>query len=182
MKGIPISKKAGFESVEDLSRTAVGFFQKHTRICNHTSGCLQRWMVSCMYGVPNEQGLHCTTQCLMQEFLNLVDWKGLDLPSTERRYKASVKRFERSPTVLAEWIELREPLARFRAESGKETSDDMGSNDMTSRAERQRKSDASPVEFCRRGLAGGNVWDSFADLLKIMKLRGVGADDIKEVQ
>jgi len=31
-------------------------------------------------------------------------------------------------------------------------------------------------------VAGGNVWDSLADLLKIMKLRGVGADDVKEVR
>jgi len=53
---------------------------------------------------------------------------------------------------------------------------------MTSKAERKRKSDLSPVEFCRRSLAGGNVWDSLADLLKIMKLRGVGADDVKEVR
>ena len=53
---------------------------------------------------------------------------------------------------------------------------------MTSKVERKWKSDASPVEFCRRSLAGGNVWDSLADLLKIMKLRGVGADDVKEVR
>jgi len=49
--------------------------------------------------VPNAQGLHRTTQSLMQEYLNLVDWKGLELLSTERRCKASVKKFERSPTV-----------------------------------------------------------------------------------
>ena len=60
--------------------------------------------------VPNAPGLHCTTQCLTQEYLNLVDWKGLELPSTERRCKASVKKFERSPTVLAEWIELKKHL------------------------------------------------------------------------
>jgi len=53
---------------------------------------------------------------------------------------------------------------------------------MTSKAERKRKSDASPVDFCRRSLAGGNVWDPLADLLKIMKLRRVGADDVNEVQ
>jgi len=53
---------------------------------------------------------------------------------------------------------------------------------MTSEAERKRKSDASPVEFCRRSLAGDNVWDSLADLLKIIKLRGAGADDVKEVR
>ena len=49
----------------------------------------------------------------MQEYLNLVDWKGLEPPSTEKRCKASVKKFERSPTVLAEWIELKETLTKF---------------------------------------------------------------------
>jgi len=117
----------------------------------------------------------------MQEYLNLVDWKGLELPSTEKRCKVSVEKFERSPTVLAEWIELKGNLAKFQAERGNETSDDKRSNDMTSKAEHKRKSGASPVEFCRRSLAGGNVWDSLADLLKIMKLRGVGAADVKKV-
>jgi len=27
----------------------------------------------------------------------------------------------------------------------------------------------------------GNEWDALADLLKIMKLRGLGVDDVKEV-
>ena len=90
---------------------------------------------------PNAQGFHRTTQFLMQEYQNLVDWKGLERPSTEKRCKASVKKFEHFPTVLAEWIELKEILAKFQAERGNETSDDKGSNDMTSRAE--RKSDAS---------------------------------------
>jgi len=86
--------------------------------------------------------------------------------------------------VLAEWIKLKETLAKFQgiqAERGNEISDDKGSDDMTSKAERKQKSDASPVEFCCRSLAGGNIWDSFADLLKIMKLQGAGADDVKEV-
>jgi len=51
-----------------------------------------------------------------------------------------------------------------------------------SKTEHKRRSDASPVEFCQRSLAGGNVWDSLADLLKIMKPQGVGADDVKEVR
>jgi len=38
------------------------------------------------------------------------------------------------------------------------------------------------VKFCRRSLAGGNILDSLAELLKIMKRRGVGADDVKEVR
>jgi len=84
--------------------------------------------------------------------------------------------------VLAEWLELKEALTKFQVERGNETSDDKRSDDMTSEAERKRKSEASPVEFCRRSLAGGNVWDSLADLLKIMKLRGLGADDVKEVR
>jgi len=84
--------------------------------------------------------------------------------------------------VLAEWIELKETLAKFQAERGNETSDDKGSDDMTSKAKRKRKSDARPVEFCRRSLAEGNVWDSLADLLRIIKLRGAGSDDVKEVR
>jgi len=84
--------------------------------------------------------------------------------------------------VLAEWIELKETLAKFQAARGKETSDDKGSDDLTSKAERKQKSDAHPAEFCRRSLAGGNVWDSLADLLEVMKLRGAGADDVQKVQ
>jgi len=53
---------------------------------------------------------------------------------------------------------------------------------MKSKAKRKRESDTSPVEFCHRSLAGGNVWDSLDDLLKIRKLRGIGADDVKEVR
>jgi len=182
-KDMPISKTAGFESVEDLPRTAVGFGPKgyqdlppQLRL-SATSNGQQKFRVR----VPNAHAIHYTTQFLMQEYLNLVDWKGLELSSTERRCTATVKKFECSPMVLAEWIELKETVTKFQSERGKETSDDKGSNDMTSKAERRRKSDASPVEFCRRSLAGGNVWGSLADLLKIMKLRGVGVDDVKEV-
>jgi len=122
-KGIPILKRAGSESVEDLPRTAVGFSSKayqdlppRLRL-SATSNGEQRVRVR----VPNAQGLHRITQFLMQEYLNLVDWKGLELPSTEKRCEASVKKFERSPTVLAEWIELKETLAKFQAERGNET-------------------------------------------------------------
>jgi len=41
--------------------------------------------------------------------------------------------------VLAEWIELKEALAKFQAERGNETSDDKRPDDMTSKAERKRK-------------------------------------------
>jgi len=118
----------------------------------------------------------------MQEYLSLVDWKGLKLPLIERRYKAIVKKFECSPTVWAKCIKVKETLAKLQAERGRETLDDKGSDDTTSKAKPKRKSVASPMEFWRRSLAAGNVWDSVADLLKIMKLRGVGANDVKEVQ
>jgi len=118
-KGIPILKKAGFESVEDLPRTAEGFSSNAYQDLppqlklSATLNGEQRVRVH----VPNAQGLHRTTQFLMQECLNVVDRKGLrlTLPSTERRCKASVKKFERSPTMLAEWIELKETLAKFQA-------------------------------------------------------------------
>ena len=55
--------------------------------------------------------------------------------------------------MLAEWLELKETLAKFQAEKGNETSDKKGSDDMTSKAERKRKSEASPVVFCHRSLA-----------------------------
>jgi len=103
-KGIPILRRAGFESVKDLPKTAVGFSSKayqdlppQLRL-SATSNGEDRVRVR----VPKAQGLHRTTQFLMQEYLNLVDWKGLRLPSTKKRCKASVKKFERSPTVFAE--------------------------------------------------------------------------------
>jgi len=46
-------------------------------------------------------------------------------------------------------MDLKETLAKFQAERGNETSDDNGSDDMTSKAERKQKSDASPVEFSK---------------------------------
>ena len=86
-KGISILKKAVFESVEDLPRIAVGFISKayqdlppQLRL-SATSNSEQRVQVR----VPNAQGLHRTNQFLMQAYLNLVVWKGLDLPSTEKR-------------------------------------------------------------------------------------------------
>ena len=57
--------------------------------------------------------------------------------------------------MLAECIEVKETLARFQAERGNKTSDDKESDNMTSKAKRKRKSDACPVEFCRRSLAEG---------------------------
>jgi len=132
-----ILKKAGFESVDNLPRpvTAVGFSSKayenlllQLRL-SITSDGEQRVRVL----VPKEQGLHCITQFLMQEYPNLVDWKILELSSTERRCKASVQTFERSPAVWEEWTELTDTLAKFQAARGKETSGNEGSDNVTSK-------------------------------------------------
>jgi len=83
--------------------------------------------------------------------------------AAERRCKASAKRFERSRTALAEWTELKETLTKFLAARGKETSDDKGSNDVTSKAaESNWKSFANLLDLCSRKLARGNMWDSLA--------------------
>ena len=73
-KGIPILKRAEFESVEDLPRTAVGFSSKayldlppQLRLSTPSNG-EQRVRVR----VPNAR-IHRTTQFLVQEYLNLVD-------------------------------------------------------------------------------------------------------------
>jgi len=72
-KGLPISKKVEFESVEDLPRTAVVFSSKAYQDLPPqprspaTSNGEQRVQVR----VPNAQGLHHTTLFLMQEYLHL---------------------------------------------------------------------------------------------------------------
>jgi len=61
-KVIPVLKKAGFESVQDLPKTAIRFVQKHQDLppqlrSSATSNGEQRVRVL----VPNAQGLHHTT-------------------------------------------------------------------------------------------------------------------------
>ena len=75
----------------------------------------------------------------------------------QRRCKASVKKFERSSTVLAEWIEPKETLAKFQAERGNETSDEKGSDDMTSKAKAsgsQTQAQCKPIGVLPQKLGG----------------------------
>ena len=111
-KGSSIFDKIGFESVKDLPRIPIDFSSNAS-----TNLPTQLWLSTTSNGeqrvrvlVPNEQGIHCTTQFVMQEYLNLADWKSLELSSAERRCQAIVKRFERFPTTWAEWIELKDFL------------------------------------------------------------------------
>ena len=77
---MPILKKAGFKSVEDITRRAVGFSSNACQDLppqlrlSATSNEQRVWVF-----VPNAQELHLTTQLFMQECLHLVDWKGLEL-------------------------------------------------------------------------------------------------------
>ena len=96
-QSIQISKKSGFESVEGLPRTAVGFSSNAYQDLPP-----QLRLSATSRSIPNAYGLHRTTRFLMQEYINLVDREGLELPSTKRRCIASVNKFERSPMVLSE--------------------------------------------------------------------------------
>jgi len=103
----------------------------------------------------------------MREYSNLVDLIGLELSSTETRCKVIVKKFERSQTMWAERIKLKETLAKFQPVIGNDTSTDRWSKYVTLKAaERKRRSDASPMEFNRRSLAAGSACDFLPDLLK----------------
>ena len=61
--------------------------------------------------IPVVQGLSQKQRQLMQQYLKLVDWQGLKLPSAERRQRDSLKRFERSVEVLKDWIRLKKEFA-----------------------------------------------------------------------
>jgi len=76
----------------------------------------------------------------------------------------------------------KETLAQLQDARGKETSDDRRSDDVTSSGRTQAEIRCKPSRVYRSSMAGGNVWDSLADLLKIMNLREVGKDDEKEIQ
>ena len=111
-----IIKKTGYESVEDLPRTAVSFrssaYQELAPVLRltETSNSAHRIRLR----VPNQAGIDCRTQGQLQEYLNLVDWRGLELSSTGKMCKTSVKRFECSVAVWAAWIKLTETLLECR--------------------------------------------------------------------
>jgi len=112
-KDMPILKKAGFESVEDLPRTSVGFRSKAYKDLQPqlrlpaTSNGEQRVRVL----VPNAQELHRTTQFLIQKYLNVVDWKGLELSSRERRFKFECQEIRTLPNGVGRvnWMERTSP-------------------------------------------------------------------------
>ena len=89
-KGVLILRKMGYGSVEDLPRTKSGFNSSAYQQLplafklSETSDGEQRICIL----VPKVQGLHSTTQLRMHEYLNLADWQGLALPSTDKRRKA----------------------------------------------------------------------------------------------
>jgi len=81
------------------------------RICA-TSNSEQRVQVL----IPVVQGLSQKQRQLMQQYFELVDWKGLKLPSAERRQRDSLKSFERSVEVWKDWIRLKKELATLGEE------------------------------------------------------------------
>jgi len=59
---------------------------------------------------PVVQGLSLKQRQLMQQYFELVDWQGLNLPSAERRQRDSLKNIERSVEVRKDWISLKKEL------------------------------------------------------------------------
>ena len=159
-KKSPAPMKARYRSVEDLPRTKVSFglgaYQQLPPVLgmSETSNGEQRIRIL----VPQVTGLTNKTRLHRQEYLNLGDWRGLELPSNDKRRKESVKLFELSTLVWTNWANLKETLA---------AGDEEGQEDNSSTAaKRKRQPDASPMEFYRRTLAGGTVWDSLINLKK----------------
>jgi len=99
-KGMLILKEAGFEGVEDLPRTAEYFESKAYQDLPPqlrspaTSNGEHRVRVL----VPNAQGLHYSNQFLMQDYLNLVDWKGLNFHQQREDAKRVSRNSKESPS------------------------------------------------------------------------------------
>ena len=101
----------------------------------------------------------------MQGYLNLGDWRGLELPSNDKRRKESIKLFELSTSVWTNWANLKETLADLQPET---EGDEEGTEDNSSTvAKHKRQPEASP-NLHRRTLAGGaqHLWKNFAELMR----------------
>jgi len=100
-KGVPLLRKAGYRSVEDLPRTKVSFgsgaYQQLTPVLRMSETSNDEQIIRIL--VPQVIGLTNKTRLHMQEYLNLGDWGGLELPSNDKRRKESVRLFELSTSV-----------------------------------------------------------------------------------
>jgi len=109
--------------------------------------------------IPVVQGLSQKQRQLMQQYLELVDWQGLKLPSAERRQRDSSKFFERSVEVWNDWIRLKKELATLGEELPPV---ELLPAERKKQSQDPTKKDSSKEEFGQRALAGGNMWDSLS--------------------
>jgi len=106
-KSIPALRQAGYEDISDLPRIQQSYREKALvvitpamRICATSNGeQLERVQVL----IPVVQGLSQKQRQLMQQYFELVDWQGLNLPTAERRQRDSLNSFERSVEVWKVW-------------------------------------------------------------------------------
>jgi len=157
-KSIPALRQAGYESILDLPETQKSYREKAfvvipvvMRTCA-TSNSEQRDLV--LFSVV--KGLSQKQRQLMQQYFDLVDWQGLNLPSAEMRQRDSLKRFERSIEVWKHWIRLKKELAILGEEP---TPAELLPAKHIQQSPDPIKRDASREEFGRKALAGGNMWD-----------------------
>ena len=109
--------------------------------------------------IPVVQGLSQKQRQLMQQYLELVDWQGLKLPSAERRQRDSLKSLERSVEVWNDWIRLKKELATLGEELPPV---ELLPAERKKQSQDPTKKDSSKEEFGQRALAGGNMWDSLS--------------------
>jgi len=102
----------------------------------------------------------------MQQYLELVDWQGLKLPSNERRQRNNLNFVERSVEVSKDWIRVKKELATLGEELPPVEL-------LPAKRKKQSldptKKDASKEQFGRRALAGGNMWNSLSCLLTLLE-------------
>jgi len=116
--------------------------------------------------IPVVQGLSQKQQQLMQQYFELVDWQGLKLLSADRRQRDSLKSFECTVEVWKDWIRLKKEFATLGEEL---PPTELLPAKRKKQSPDPTKRDTSKVEFGRRALAGGNMWDSLSCLLTLLE-------------
>jgi len=152
------------------------------RICATSNG-EQRFQVLILV----VQGLSQKQRQLMQKYLEVVDWQGLELPSVKRRQRDSLYKNQRSVEVWRDWIRIKKELATLGEE--------LLLVELLSAERKQQSPDPTKIDASRKefghiilaleiiidlpsgfpinniiSLAGGNMWKSLSCLLTIMEV------------
>ena len=129
------------------------------RICATSNGEQSiQVLIAVVHGLSQKQ------RQLIQQYLELVHWQGLNLPSAERRQRDSLKRFQRS---VEEWMRLKKELATLGEEL---TPAESLPAKRKGKSPHPTKRDASREEFGRRALAAGKMLETLSCLLILLEI------------